>query len=488
MFIGIDLGTSEVKAMLVDGSQRSLAQAAVRLEVSRPQPLWSEQDPEDWWRATGQALAQLRAQAGSAWGAVRAIGLSGQMHGATLLDERGQVLRPAILWNDTRAHAECAELEAAVPAARDITGNLAMPGFTAPKLLWLRRHEPAIHARVRRVLLPKDYLGWRMTGEAVSEPSDAAGTLWLDVARRDWSLPLLEACGLGLAHMPRLVEGSAPRGRLRAEIAADWGLPDHVLVAAGGGDNAASAVGMGVVAPGDALVSLGSSGVMFVASDHFAPNPAGAVHAFCHALPQRWCQMSVTLAATTSLSWLAGIAGGVKEAELASRAEGADLDAVPLFLPYLNGERTPHNDARARGMFFGLSTRSGAAELAHGVLEGVAFSIADGYAALRAAGTTVQQAVLVGGGARSRLWARLIASSCGFSLARPVGADLGGAFGAARLARLAVDGESPAVVCLPPPLGEIIAPEPELTERLLPRYARYRKLYQCTRELLEDAG
>lgn len=483
MYIGIDYGTSEVKALLVDEAQRALASAGVKLEVSRPRPLWSEQDPEDWWKATGEALAALRVQAPQAWPAVRAIGLSGQMHGAVTLDASGRVLRPAILWNDTRSHAECAELEAAVPAARKITGNLAMPGFTAPKLLWMRRHEPELFARVAQVLLPKDWVALRMTGEAVSEPSDAAGTLWLDVARRDWSDQMLAACGLGRPAMPRLVEGSAARGSLRAEVATAWGLPAGVLVAGGGGDNAASAVGMGVVEDGDALVSLGSSGVMFVATSRFAPNPEGAVHAFCHALPQRWCQMSVTLSAATSLSWLAGITG-VREADLAASAGQAELEAAPVFLPYLNGERTPHNDAHARGLLFGLSTRTGTAELAYGVLEGVAFSIADGYAALRAAGTTVRRAVLVGGGARSALWARLIAAACGFEVVRPVGGDLGGSFGAARLARLAVTGEAPSAVCTAPPASDAFAPEPELVERIMPRYAHYQGLYGRTREYL----
>ncbi|MDE3010326.1 MAG: xylulokinase [Pseudomonadota bacterium] len=485
MYVGIDLGTSEVKTLLVDASQRIVAQAGVRLEVSRPQPMWSEQDPELWWTATAQALGRLRAQAPQAWGGVRAIGLSGQMHGATLLDASGRALRPAILWNDTRAHAECLELEQQVPAARAITGNLAMPGFTAPKLLWLRRHEPAVFAQVARVLLPKDWLALRMTGEAVSEPSDAAGTLWLDVARREWSTDMLAACGLQLSHMPRLVEGSEPRGTLRAAIAAEWGLPPGVVVAGGGGDNAASAVGMGVVEHGDALVSLGSSGVMFVATDRFAPNPAGAVHAFCHALPGRWCQMSVTLSAATSLSWLAGITGGIAEGELAAQAAHADPQSTPIFLPYLNGERTPHNDAHARGLFFGLSTRTGTPELAYAVLEGVAFSIADGYAALQAAGTQVKQAVLVGGGARSALWASLIAAACGFAVARPASGDQGGAFGAARLARLAVSGEAPTEVCLAPPPAEVTAPEAALVARLAPRLARYRALYTQTRNLLD---
>ncbi|MEO6918505.1 MAG: xylulokinase [Collimonas sp.] len=482
MFLGIDLGTSELKAMLVDGDNQPIASSAVKQGISRPYPLWSEQSPESWWQATCEALDQLRTAAPGAFAAVRAIGISGQMHGAVLLDARRRVLRPAILWNDTRSFAECIELEALVPESRQITGNLAMPGFTAPKLLWLQKHESAVFRSISKVLLPKDYLVFRLTGELVSDMSDAAGTLWLDVARRDWSDRMLAATGLTREQMPALIEGRDVAGQLKDELARQWGFKGPVPVAGGAGDNAASAVGVGMVSPGSALVSLGSSGVIFVSNDHFSPNPAQAVHAFCHALPQRWCQMSVTLAATTSLSWATRLTGHTSEAAFAKLAEDAAIEAAPIFLPYLNGERTPHNNAQAKGMFYGLSSSTDAAAIAYSVMEGVAFSLADGYAALGAAGTRIKQATFVGGGARSRFWGSLVASACGFSLLRPVGGDLGGAFGAARLARMAVTGESAEAVCTALPTADVIAPSAPLAERLKPRYERYKRLYQACSE------
>ena len=477
MYLGIDLGTSELKASLVDDEQLTVASAGVKLAISRPHPQWSEQAPQAWAQALHDALDGLMLQAPTALAAVRGIGISGQMHGATLLDAQQQVLRPAILWNDTRSFAECAELEAAVPEARVITGNLVMPGFTAPKLLWLRKHEPALFARVATVLLPKDYLVHQLTGERVSEMSDAAGTAWLDVGRRDWSDRMLAATGLSREHMPRLIEGCQAAGLLRDDLRRRWGMAANVVVAAGAADNAAAGIGVGAVNQGQALVSLGSSGVIFVATERFAPNPAQAVHAFCHALPQRWFQMTVTLCATTSLSWATQLCGHTREAEFAALAAGAEIETAPIFLPYLNGERTPHNDAAAKGIFFGLSTRTDQAALAYSVLEGVAFSLADGHAALQAAGTRIQHATVVGGGANSRFWTELVATACGFSLGRPAGGDLGGAFGAARLARLAHRQEPVQSVCTAVPTPVIVEPNPALAARLGARHERYQRLY-----------
>lgn len=482
MYLGIDLGTSEVKTLLVDDAQAVIASHAVKLAISRPAPQRSEQHPDDWVQALDTAIVALKAAVPAALAEVRAIAISGQMHGAVLLDAERRVLRPAILWNDTRSHAECAELEAAVPESREIGGNLMMPGFTAPKLAWLRKHEPDVYSRVATVMLPKDYLVLHLTGVLATEMSDAAGTLWLDVARRDWSDTLLAATGLGRAQMPPLHEGSQPVGTLREVLRTRWGMAHAAVVAAGAADNAASGVGVGAIDAGQGFVSLGSSGVIFVANDRFAPNPAQAVHAFCHALPQRWLQMTVTLSATTSLSWLThNVLGRGSEAEVAQLAEGADLDHAPIFLPYLNGERTPHNHAGAQGMFFGLTTRTDAAALAYAVLEGVAFSLADGHAALEAAGTRLVEATLVGGGGRSRFWAGLVAAACGFALVRPQAGDLGGAFGAARLARLAATGEPPADVCRPLATAQRIESDPALAARLAPRLARYRRLYRQNR-------
>jgi xylulokinase len=480
MFLGIDLGTSGVKAVLADDAQRVVGQATAPLTVSRPHPLWSEQDPEDWWTAATRAVAGLPREL---LGRVRGIGLSGQMHGATLLDADDRVLRPAILWNDGRSGAECAELERLAPRLHEISGNLAMPGFTAPKLLWVRRHEPEIFARIAKVLLPKDHLRLRLTGEHVSDLSDSAGTLWLDVARRAWSAELLDATGLSIAQMPRLVEGSGPAGRLRAEVAAAWGLPAGVPVAGGGGDNAAGAVGVGVVADGSAFLSLGTSGVLFVSTGRFAPNPARGVHAFCHALPGLWHQMSVILSAASCVSWVARLTGAPDEASLLAEAESLDEDIGRLvFLPYLSGERTPHNDPSAAGVFFGLDHGTGRAALARAVLEGVAFAFADGKDALEEAGTAIGGLQVIGGGARSVFWGRILATALDRPLLYPTGAEVGPAFGAARLARLAAEGEDPGAVCLPPQTEREILPDPVLAEGLAFRRETFRGIYPALRE------
>ena len=396
-------------------------------------------------------MDELKAEHGGALAATRAIGLSGQMHGATLLDARGAVLRPAILWNDGRSGAECAALEAAVPDARRITGNLAMPGFTAPKLLWVAAHEPEVFARVAKVLLPKDYLRYRLSGEHVAEMSDASGTLWLDVANRRWSEEMLAATGLDLEQMPRLVEGSEPSAVLTPALARRWGMTGEVVIAGGAGDNAAGAAGIGTVAPGRAFLSLGTSGVLFAANRAYAPNPERAVHAFCHCFPDTWHQMSVILSAAASLAWAAGVTGTVDEAALVDEAEATEarLERAPLFLPYLTGERTPHNDPHAKGVFFGLDQATSRGDLGWAVLEGVAFAFADGYDALVEAGTGIDEVSVIGGGSRSAVWGRILAAALARPLTYHAGSEVGPALGAARLARLAATGERPGEVCHP---------------------------------------
>ena len=475
MFLGLDFGTSAVKALLVDEEQRPVGSASATLQVQRPAPGHSEQQPDAWWQAMLDAVDALGREYRTALAAVQGIGLSGQMHGAVLLDGAGAVLRPAILWNDVRATAECAALEAGFPALRQVTGNIAMPGFTAPKLLWLRVHEPEVFARVRTVLLPKAWVRYRLTGELIEEMSDASGTLWLDVGARDWSDGALAATGLSRAAMPRLVEGNALAGVLRAELAARWGMGRAVL-AGGAGDNAAGAVGLGAIRPGDAFVSLGTSGVLFATTDQFRPYPQAAVHAFCHAIPATWHQMGVTLSAAASLAWWAGVAGQDEAALLAEM--GTPVAASPaLFLPYLGGERTPHNDGAIRGAFAGLSNDTDRAGLTQAVLEGVAFSLRDCLDVLAASGTAVTQADAIGGGSRSREWLRIIASALGIPLHRLADGEHGGAFGAARLARMAVTGEPPAAVCLPPQRAETILPDPALADAYAGRLPRYRALY-----------
>jgi xylulokinase len=483
MYLGIDIGTSSVKTVLFDRDQRLVGQASHPLEVSRPAPGWSEQDPEAWWRgveATVGALARDHGLKG-----LRGIGLSGQMHGAVCLDHDDEVLRPAILWNDGRAVAECAEIEAAFPRAREVAGNIAMPGFTAPKLLWLRKHEPEVWRHIDTVLLPKDYVRFRLTGHHVSEMSDAAGTYWLDVAARDWSDDLLEATGLTRAHMPRLVEGSAPSGELLAELADRWGVEGPVVVAGGAGDNAAAACGVGVVRPGAAFVSLGTSGVLFVSNARFSPNTAGAVHAFCHAIPDTWHQMGVILSASDSLEWLSRIAGR-KPAELAAAVDPKAPSPV-TFLPYLSGERTPHNDAGARGAFVGLAQSHGLADLAQAVMEGVAYAFADCQRVLAEAGTDFASALAVGGGARSDSWLRIVASVLGRPLEIAADSDLGAALGAARLAICAAEGADPLEVCAAPETVRVIEPDGALVPRYREGYARYRALYPALKAATAEA-
>ncbi len=478
MFLGIDLGTSGVKALLVDGDERIVAQGHGALTVSRPHPLWSEQDPDDWWRATLAALAELRAAAPRQMAAVRGIGLSGQMHGATLLDDRDRVLRPAILWNDGRSMAQCAELERRLPTSRALSGNIAMPGFTAPKLIWVAQNEPDVFARTARVLLPKDYLRLRLTGDHASEMSDSAGTLWLDVARRDWSDDLLAATGLDRRHMPALFEGSAATGRLLPAVAAELGLPADAVVAGGAGDNAAGAVGIGAVRPGAGFLSLGTSGVLFVAGDRFAPNPAGAVHAFCHCLPGRWHQMAVMLSAASCLDWGMRALGFDSVAALLAAAATVEADDRTLFLPYLSGERTPHNDPEATGAFLGLTHDTGRPALARAVLEGVAFGTADGLSALLDGDADIETVSVIGGGARSRFWGGILAAALDWPLDYHADGEVGPAFGAARLGRLAATGEDPDRLCRRPPVVETIAPDPELAQRYHAKLKRFRSAYR----------
>ena len=482
-YLGIDIGTSGVKVLLIDRAGRALGEAHARaVEPVRPHPGWSEQNPADWWDAVTKALDSLSKSHPEEMAKVRGIGLSGHMHGATLLGGNDEVLRPCILWNDGRAAAECAEMEAALPALRDIAGNIAMPGFTAPKIAWVRKNEPHIHAKITRVLLPKAYIRLLLTGTYVEDMSDAAGTLWLDVAKRDWSDELLALTGLTRAHMPALVEGTAPSGTLKPELAARWGMGPNVVVAGGAGDNAAAACGIGAIQPGEGFVSLGTSGVLFVSNDRFRPNTAGAVHAFCHAVPHTWHQMGVILSATDSLNWLSHVTGK-SQPELSGAAEASFTGpGEEIFLPYLSGERTPHNNAAARGSFTGLSHLSDSARLAQAVMEGVAFAFRDCQRVLADAGTRFGRLLAVGGGSKSALWLRLLATNLDTEIALPEDGDFGGALGAARLGLCAAEGADPAEVMTMPAIKQIIRPDASLRDAYTAQYARYRALYPAIEE------
>ena len=477
MYIGLDLGTSGLKGVLIGEDQVVLAEATAPLTVSRPAEGWSEQAPSDWIRAAETVFDQLSAKG---LGAVRGIGLSGHMHGATLLDAGDDVLRPCILWNDTRSFEEAAELDGD-PMFRRLTGNIVFPGFTAPKLDWVRKHEPRIWERVAKVLLPKDYLRLWLTGDHVGEMSDAAGTAWLDTGKRDWSDELLTATGLTRAQMPRLVEGSQVSGTLRAELASRWGLAPGVVVAGGGGDNAASGVGVGVVRAGEAFVSLGTSGVLFAANDGYQPDAATAVHTFCHALPDTWHQMGVILAATDALNWYAKLVGA-DAAKLTGELRALKAPGKTLFLPYLGGERTPLNSASVRGAFIGLEHATDRQAATRAVLEGVTFAIRDSRDALAATGTKLEHLLAVGGGSRSDYWLKLIATALDCPVQLPVAGDFGGAFGAARLGLMAATGAGAEIATLPP-IARTIDPDPSLKDAFDAAHARFRAAQSAIKDL-----
>ena len=481
--LGIDLGTSSVKVVLMDAEQRVLGSRHRDLTVTRPQPGWSEQEPAHWLAATENVMAQLRQAYPAAMTAVKGIALSGHMHGATLLGENDKVLRPCILWNDTRSHKEAAALDAD-PQFRTISGNIVFHGFTAPKLVWVKHNEPEIFAQVRKVLLPKDYVRLWLTGEYVSDMSDAAGTAWLDVGGRCWSPALLAAGGMDISQMPVLAEGTEVTGTLKPELAKRWGINGLPVVAGGAGDNAASACGMGTVTPGSAFVSLGTSGVIFAANSRYLPNPESAVHTFCHALPDTWHQMGVILSATDSLNWYAGITGQSAATLTSALGDKLRAPAGVSFLPYLAGERTPHNDASIRGAFIGLGHDSTQTVLTQAVLEGVAFAIRDNLAALNAAGTQLARVTAVGGGSRSRYWLKILATVLNMPVDIPAEGDFGAAFGAARLALIAAGGLDPLAVCTPPVTEQTIEPDADLYDAYQTAYARYQRLYPALKGVM----
>ncbi len=551
MYLGIDLGTSSVKVVVMDETFATLASSSSDFTVSNPQPLWSEQDPAQWWQGTCVAMAELKAKHPQLLAQVKAMGLSGQQHGAVLLDKNNQVLRPAILWNDGRSMAECAELEQRVPNIRQLVGARIVPGFTAPKLLWVAKHEPDIFKQVTKVLLPKDYLRLLINGEFASDMSDASGTCWLNVAKREWSEELLSACDLNLTHMPTVYEGSDSTGTVLPAVAREWGIPATTIVAGGAGDNAAGAISVNVTEAGQGLLSLGTSGVYFIADDEYRANPDQGVHTFAHCLPNRWHQMNCHLSAASCLSWAAELVGE-SVGDLIAKAEkkfGMD-DAstkIPLgppfskgevskfppltkgevsksppfakgevsrspplskgevskfppltkgevsksppfakggrgdllFLPYLTGERSPHNNPYARGALIGLTPNTDSADMMQAVLEGVALNFAEGQAALYQAGVKINAVSVVGGGARSLYWGKILASALQRELTYRKDREVGAALGAARLAWLAVNGGDPAKVFPLSPVEEIVQPNPNLAAHYTKKLVTFKKAYQA---------
>jgi xylulokinase len=436
--LGLDVSTTATKAILVDetGAVRGIGTAEYGYET--PRPLWSEQDPALWWTATGSAVRAALAAAGVTGDQVRAVGLTGQMHGAVLLDAADRPLRPAILWNDQRTGTQCDAIRAAVGPERlvAITGNDAITGLTAPKLLWVREHEPEVWARVASVLLPKDFVRLQLTGNQALDKADGSGTGLFDLAARDWSAEVLGALELDAGLLPPTVEGPEVTGTLTDAAAAATGLRAGTPVVAGGGDQAANAVGVGAIEPGVVALSLGTSGVVFAATDRPVVEPRGRVHAFCHAVPDRWHLMSVMLSAAGSLRWFRdALASGVPFGDLADEAATAPPGSDGLwFLPYLTGERSPHPDPHARGAFIGLTVGHERRHLVRAVMEGVAFGLRDGLDLMRAAGMPAPDQIRAsGGGLASPLWRQILADVLGTEIAG-VATTEGAAYGAALLA------------------------------------------------------
>jgi xylulokinase len=475
VYLGIDIGTSSVKAVLVDDRDCLAGEASRPVPISRPRPLWSEQQPDDWWHAATAALDSLAAGEPRHMSSVRAIGLSGQMLGVTLLDAADRPIRAALLWNDGRAAAECATLHGLFPDLPEIVGCHAMPGFTAPKLLWLARHEPATLSQARRVLLPKDYVRLCLTGEAASDRADSSATLLMETRRGDWHDGIVAACGIDRDRLPRLVDSTEIAGTLRAALAARWRLPQGTPVMGGAGDNMCAGVGVGAVRSGDAYIGLGTSGVYFVANDTFMPARGGGMHTHRHAVTALYCQHAVVLSAAGALAWIADVLKVADIGKLMADVDAARLSPAdtPVFTPYLAGERTPHDDPHLTATFSGLTHATGGLHLVQAVMEGVALALADGHEALAADGASVRRLTLTGGGARSRLWARLIATALDVPLAVSSAAREGPALGAARLARVATGGPLLATEDggVPP---VTVAPEPGLRSPLLDKRAAFR--------------
>jgi xylulokinase len=489
--IGLDVGTTGARALAVDERGDVVATREAGYPLATPHPGWSEQDPEDWWRASREVLAATASAARDAGHDVVGIGLTGQMHGAVFLDAAGTVIRPAILWNDQRTAAQCDEIERRVGRDRlvEITGNPALTGFQAPKVLWLRDHEPEHHARIAHLVLPKDHVRYRLTGELVTDVADASGTSFLDLRERAWSPDLLDALEVPSGWLPRVHEGPDVAGAIRGAMADELGLPDGILVAAGGGDNAAAAVGTGVTRSGVLSSSIGTSGVVFAHVDEPVVDPSGRVHAFAHAVPGAWCVLGVVLSAGGSLRWWRDVTGSSYD-ELVAEAEPIPAGSEGLvFLPYLTGERTPHLDPAASGAFVGLTTRHTRGHLTRAVMEGVVLAMRDGLEIMRGLGVEPSEIRAIGGGARSPLWRRVQADVYRTQVRR-VAVEEGAAYGAALLGHV-VGGtfanveEATSVVRL---LDDVIEPDDARADAYDAIGERYRALYPTLREEMHHLG
>lgn len=487
--LGLDLSTTGSKALLLDESGTVVAVASSPHSLSTPRPLWSEQDPQEWWSATRQAIGKVLAQEESAADRIQAVGLTGQMHGLVLLDEAGEVLRPAILWNDQRTQDQCDEIHDRVGQERliRITGNPMLTGFTAPKMLWVRQNEPEIYARVRTMLLPKDYIRYRLSGEIATDVAGGSGTNLFDLGERSWSSELLDLLEIEPNLLPPIFESAALCAEVSSKGASETGLRGGTPIVAGAGDQAAQAVGVGAVEPGVLALTLGTSGVVFASTGAPHLDPEGRLHAFCHALPDTWHLMGVMLSAAGSLAWFRDMLAPTTSFEdLMLEAASAPAGSEDLlFLPYLSGERTPHADPLARGAFVGLTLRHRRAEMIRSVIEGVAFGLRDSFELIREVQPAGMQEIRIsGGGARSVLWRQILASVLGESLVS-VDASEGAALGAALLAGVGA-GVWPDVVSacrVTVRLGERTDSNVSDIEMYESAYRRYRRLYPALREI-----
>jgi len=487
--LGIDVSTTGVKALLVAADGQVVGSANTEQPLYTPYPLWSEQDPADWWNGAIRSVCQVLADSGVDGSQVAAVGLTGQMHGLTLLDGQGQVLRPAILWNDGRTAAQCDEMRARLGKERliAITGNDALTGFTAPKILWVREHEPEVYARVAHILLPKDYVRYRLTGGFAVDCADGAGMILMDIKQRTWSSEVLAALQIPLEWLPQVFEGPQVTGTITAEAARLTGLKAGTPVVGGGGDQAAQAVGVGAVQPGIVALTLGTSGVVFASTSAPFIEPQGRLHAFCHAVPGRWHLMGVMLSAAGSLRWYRDtFHPGLDYNSLLAPAAAIPAGCEGLlFLPYLTGERTPHPDPLARGAFVGLTIRHNQGHLVRAVLEGVAFGLRDSFELMKQAGQKeIRQVRVSGGGARSLLWRQILADVLGAELVT-VNTTEGAAYGSALLAGVGaglwpdVDSACQATVRL---TGSTV-PQPAEQAAYEKYYALYRQLYPALKEI-----
>jgi xylulokinase len=482
MYIGLDLGTSGLRAILVDEAQSVVAEHSGHYETAHPHPGWSEQAPQLWLDACDEVLIALAQSHPEEMSHVKAIGISGHMHGAVMLDARDEPLRSCILWNDTRSAAEAKVLDKTKDVQR-LSGNLVFPGFTAPKIKWVQHHEPQIFQQLKTVLLPKDYLRFWLTGVHLAEMSDAAGTSWLNVQTRQWSDQLIEEGGITPKTLPPLVEGSAPAGTIKPQLAKRWGMAETVMLVGGGADNAAAACGVGALQEGQGFVSLGTSGVVLVARDGCHPAPETAVHTFCHAVPDKWYQMGVTLAATDSLNWLSKITGQSPEQATNALGDALRPPSDIYFLPYLSGERTPHNDSKIRGAFLGLDIAHTANDMTFAVLQGVSFALRESLDALRQTGANPEHLLAIGGGSRSELWVKLLATILNVPLHLPEKGDFGAALGAARLAICGATGRAPEEVMTAPKTQKIITPDVKLVPQYEAAYQKFKQIYPLVRQV-----